>query len=792
MKETLKSKKRRIVLLDTHAILHRAFHAIPDFSTSAGKPTGALYGLAAMVLSIGKELAPDHIIACYDLPGGTFRSAMYGEYKAHRKDLDIGLAAQIDESRALLDALAVPRCEAKGFEADDLLGTFAEVLKKDKQNEIIIASGDMDTLQLVDDKRVQVYTLKKGLNDTVMYDEAAVKARFGFGPELIPDYKGLRGDPSDNIPGIAGIGEKTATTLIMTFGSLEKMYKELKKGDAKFLEAKITPRIVGLLRDGQEEAEFSKTLATIRRDAPIECVLPEGHWLERIDVAAAEAAFNELEFRSLVGRLRALVGAAPTSDAIVAPALPDIDAPELKKLGIAVWLLDSDKTDLDLETILAFAKTRDVDEARTKIFAELERNKLAEVYREIEEPIIPVVDSIRVHGIKVDKKYFEKLSKEYHKVLDDIEQEIYALAGQEFNIKSPKQLSEILFTVLKLPTAGVKKSATGGYSTQADILEKLAESHPIIGKILEYREIQKLLSTYIDVIPALVADDGRLHADFIQAGTTTGRFSSNNPNLQNIPIKSELGRAIRGGFVAEKGWKLCSFDYSQMELRLAAIFSQDPNLIEIFRKGDDVHTAVASRVFKVAMSDVTKEMRRHAKVINFGILYGMGVSSLKKNLGGTQKEAAEFYDNYFDEFKNFKNYLEDTKEFARKHGYTETLFGRRRYFPAINSKVPFMKAMAERTAINAPIQGTLADVIKLAMRFIDERLRAENLADDAHLVLQIHDELVYEVRDSSLEKVSNIIREEMEGVFQKSFLKLTPAVPITVDGGSGDTWQDLK
>lgn len=784
-----KENKKKIVLLDTHAIIHRAYHAIPDFTTSSGRQTGALYGLASMVLSIEKDLKPDYIIAAYDLPGGTFRNEIHVGYKGHRKELDVGLITQIKESRGLLEALSIPIYEKKGYEADDILGTLAERLKKDKGNEIIIASGDMDTLQLVDKTRVKVFTLKRGITDTVIYDEKAVIERFGFGPELVPDYKGLRGDPSDNIPGIAGIGEKTATTLITTFGGIKDIYKKLKKGDEAFKEAGISPRIIGLLKDGAEEAEFSKTLAEIIRDVPVEFALPPKPWKETIDLSKAQKLFEELEFRSLLSRLRSTLGEEATPTTAVVPV--DIDDKELKKLSIAVWLIDSEKSNPDLEEVLAFAKTRDLTDAKKTIWNELQKRKQEKVYSEIEEPIIDVVEEMKIHGIKIDKKYFQKLSDDYHKVLDGLEKEIYALAGQEFNVKSPKQLSEILFDVLKLPSAGVKKSAGGAYSTQITILEKLEEFHPIIGKIMEYRELQKLLSTYIDVIPDMVGADGRLHADFIQAGAATGRFSSNNPNLQNIPIKTALGKAIRGGFVADVEHVFAAFDYSQMELRLAAMFSEDPNLIEIFKKGEDVHSAVASRVFGVSIDEVTKEMRRKAKVINFGILYGMGVNALRKNLGGTQKEAAEFYAGYFKQFQNFESYLDEVKMFAKKNGYTETLFGRRRYFSSINSSVPFIQKMAERAAINAPIQGTLADAVKLAARFIDERLRAEGLRDDVHLILQIHDELIFEIKEEALTKAEVIIREEMEGVFEKSFLHHTPIVPIKVNYSHGKTWQDL-
>jgi DNA polymerase-1 len=776
-------------LLDSHAIIHRAYHALPDFTTSSGQPTGALYGLSSMILSIAKDLKPDYIIACYDLPGGTFRSELTDTYKAHRKELDQGLIEQIIQSREVMEALAIPIYDKKGYEADDVLGTIAEILKADKHNEIIIASGDMDTMQLIDKKSVKVFTLKRGLSDTIIYDESAVIERFGFGPKLLPDYKGLRGDPSDNIVGIAGIGEKTATTLISTFGTIENIYKALKKDESKFKEAGITPRIIELLKNGEEEALFSKTLATIIRDVPIEFALPDKTWRETVALGAVEKMFQKFEFRSLLTRFKSILDIADTP--AETPEQPSIDPKELKKLGLALWLLDSEKTTPDIEDIFTYAKTRDIDEAKKILWNDLQKNKLDKVYTEIEEPIISVVDDMQTYGIQIDKEYFQKLSDDYHKTLDGIEKEIYALAGQEFNIKSPKQLGEILFDVLHLPTAGVKKSAGGGYSTQITVLEKLEDEHAIIPKIMEYRELQKLLSTYIDVIPDMVAADGRLHAEFLQAGTTTGRFSSNNPNLQNIPIKSELGKAIRGGFVAGEGNTLVAFDYSQMELRLAAIFSGDENLIEIFRKGEDVHTSVASRVFGVPMDAVTKEMRRHAKVINFGILYGMGVNALRKNLGSSQKEAAEFYENYFKQFKGFESYLEDTKNFARKHGYTETLFGRRRYFPAINSSVPFIQKMAERTAINAPIQGTLADVVKLAMRFIDERLKREGLADSVHLILQIHDELIFEVRNDVVGKIMPLIQEEMEGVLEKSYLHFQSVVPITVNHSSGKTWQEL-
>ncbi|MDQ5901436.1 MAG: polymerase [Patescibacteria group bacterium] len=790
----VKENKKRIVLLDTHAIIHRAYHALPDFATSAGEPTGALYGLFTMILSILSNLKPDYIIACYDMPGGTFRSEQAATYKANRKKGDDELIDQIQKSREIMDALSIPYYEMKGYEADDLLGTLAEVLKKDKENEIIIASGDMDTLQLVDKKQVQVFTLKRGLTDTILYDEKAVKERFGFGPKMLPDYKGLRGDPSDNIIGIAGIGEKTATTLLVTFGTIEDIYKKLKKDKDSFKKAGITDRIIKLLEEGEEEALFSKTLATIMRDVPVKFSLPEKAWRENVEFENVEKVCQKYEFKSLPGRFKKeVLGEVEIkkeeSDIKKEQNIKDED---VKKVAIAMWLIDSEKTNASLEDILSFAKTNNFEEAKKVIWKEVKKRDLEKVYEEIEAPIIPIVQKMHERGVLLDKKYLENLSKEYHKMLDVLEKDIYALAKEEFNIKSPKQLSEILFTKMLLPTKGIKKSASGGYSTDIGTLEKLEDEHAIIKKIIDYRELQKLLSTYIDVLPELVKEDGRLHAEFLQHGTSTGRFSSNNPNLQNIPTKSDLGRAIRNAFLAEKGYKLISFDYSQIELRIAAMFSGDEYMIKAFNEGKDIHSAVAMKVFDVKEDGVTSDMRRVAKVINFGILYGMGVLALKKNIGTSKEEAQKFYDEYFEQFKSIKDYLDDTKNFVRKFGYTETLFKRRRYFPGINSSLPFMRAMAERMAINAPIQGTSADIIKIAMRLVDEKIKEEGLSDNVFPILQIHDELIYEVKKDIAEKVAEMVKEVMEHVLENSFIKYKPEVPLSVNYVIGDNWGELK
>ena len=440
---------------------------------------------------------------------------------------------------------------------------------------------------------------------------------------------------------------------------------------------------------------------------------------------------------------------------------------------------------------MRFAGTEDFDKAYEFIFKKLKEKNLDKVYEEIEKPIIEVVNGMSKHGILIDKKYFESLSKEYHKSLDELTKKIYKLAGTEFNINSPKQLGEVLF--VKMGIKSKKKSAGGALSTKVSVLEELEEENPIITEIMSYRELQKLVSTYVDVIPTMVKEDGRLHSNFIQNGTTTGRFASLDPNLQNLPIKSELGRRIRGGFVASKGHKLAAFDYSQVELRIAAMLSGDEKMTQIFRDREDIHAGVASAVFGVPIDKVDREMRRKAKVINFGIIYGMGVTALRKNLGGTREEAQKFYDDYFTQFSGVRDYLEEVKEFATKHGYTETLFGRKRFFPNINSRIPFLKSMAIRTATNAPIQGTAtADIIKLAIRFANEDLEKAGLIDRVHLVLQIHDELVYEVEEAVLKDADQIIKNAMEGVLMRSYLKYKTDIPLLVNSGAGDNFDSVK
>jgi DNA polymerase-1 len=780
------AKTKKLVLLDAHAILHRAYHALPDFVSGRGEPTGGLYGLSTMLLRIIAELKPDQLIACYDLPEVTFRKQLYDGYKSGRKQADDELVSQMIRSRDVFAAFNIPIYEKAGFEADDILGTIVEQMKGEKSWQIIIASGDMDTLQLVDGKRVVVYTLKRGLSETITYDEAAVRARFGFGPELLPDWKGLRGDPSDNIIGITGIGEKTATELITKFGSIEKIYQKLKKNRQAFLDAGIKERIVGLLEAGEEEALFSKTLATIRRDVPIEFAVGERSWREGVDLAVIEKLFAELEFRTLGARARAVLGTTPNpllnkegedtirQSAESAGGGDPLDEPS----KIALWLLDStltNPTDSDLQG-------RTLEELE----AEIKKQGLEKVYREIELPLIPLIARAKERGIKVDVEILKQLSTEYHAELEQLERKIHELAGAPFNINSPKQLGEILFDKLQLSLKGLRKTAGGARSTRESELLKLQEAHPIIGEILRYRELAKLVSTYVDAIPALVGADGRLHSQLHQTGAVTGRMSSSDPNLQNIPADEANGDRIRRAFVATAGHAWLALDYSQIEMRVLALLSGDPELSRIFQEGSDVHTAVAARVFRVGEGEVSRDQRRRAKVINFGIIYGMGVSALQRNLNSTRAEAQEFYDGYFTAFPAIHGYFEKVKAEALARGYTETYFGRRRYFPGLKSKLPQIKAMNERMAMNAPLQGTAADIVKLAMINADRRLGEASLLDRAHLLLQVHDELIYEVETEALAEATKLIQTEMENVIPES------PIPLRASAKAGPNWAEAK
>jgi DNA polymerase-1 len=781
-----------LVLLDSHAILHRAYHALPDFTSPTGEPTGALYGVTTMLLRIIEEFKPQYIVACYDLPEPTYRHEAYKEYKSGRSKTDEALVQQIIRSRDIFAAFGIPILEKSGFEADDILGTIAHLTAEEKKLRVVIASGDMDTLQCVDKKRVQVFTLKKGIKDTIIYDEQAVKDRFGFGPTLVPDYKGLRGDPSDNIIGIAGIGEKTATTLITNFGSIEKIYSKLEKDESKFLEAGITPRIINLLKEGKEDAEFSKMLATIRTDALDEFILKDSEWKELADTEAIMKLYSELGFRNITDRVKKLFDITLVDDSAMAAQVSESD---LQEASILLWLLESERTNATYDDIIdygrSFLQVTTWEDTVKGLKERVEAQGLWSVYEKIEQPLVAVVAKMKTQGISVDVEYLKKLSIKLHTELTKLEKKIYKHATIEFNINSPKQMGEILFDTLELKPKNAKKTAGGQRSTKESELEKLRDEHPIIPEILRYRELQKLVSTYIDNLPEMVATDGKIHSTLLQTGTTTGRMASRDPNLQNIPARSEEGRAIREAFVADPGYTLVAIDYSQIELRIAAILSQDESLMDIFKKNEDVHAGVASRVFGVTPEEVTDNMRRKAKVINFGILYGMGVNALKQNLGEdtTRQAAQEFLNAYFNTFTRLAEYLEETKSLARQNGYTETMFGRRRHFPGISSSVPFIRAQAERMAINAPIQGSQSDIIRIAMVNIYEYIKKASLENDVRTLLQVHDELIFEIKDEKLAEVVPVLLTLMTTVLTD---EQSTGVPIKAEIKHGPNWGELK
>jgi len=785
------TKKQTLVILDSHAILHRAYHALPDFTSSRGEPTGALYGLSMMLIKIIKDLQPDFIVAAYDLPKPTYRHEIYDEYKAGRAKTDDALIDQIKRSRDVFRAFSIPTYEKEGFEADDVLGTIVEITKDNKNLDVVIASGDMDTLQLVDGDKVRVYTLKKGIKDTIIYNEDSVQERFLFGPELLPDYKGLRGDPSDNIIGIKGIGEKTATTLITHFGSLESIYRTLKKNEEAFVGVGITPRIIGLLLDNEEEAFFSKELATIRRDVPIDFSLPKKKWVDEVSIEAIFTLFDDLTFRTLKERVSDLFG-IKTNNLTAQMSLDtedDLDEEEVEKLGIALWLLDSTIAHPTVDDLFRYTKTKDFSKAREKILSDISTQNLSFVYEKIELPLIPILKKMKEDGISIKVEFLKKLSVEHHKTLELLERSIWKQAGVEFNINSPKQLGEVLFETMNINTSGIKKTSTGARSTRESELEKLREENPIVNDILEYRELQKLLSTYVDAIPSQLGEDGRLHPTFVQTGTTTGRIASQGPNVQNIPMRTDIGRKVRNAFVAEKGNMLVSLDYSQVELRIAAMLSGDQKLLDVFKNNEDIHAAVASEVFGVPKEKVDKAMRSHAKTINFGILYGMGVTSLKKSLGSSMQEARAFYARYFERFEGLSHYIDEIKKTTAKRGYTETFFGRKRFFEGINSHIPYIKAAAERMAINAPIQGTQADLLKLAMIDIDSYIKKSKLVDEVKMLLQVHDELLFEIKEEYANEVALEIKKKMESIIST---KDSKGVLFVTDVSVGKNWGEME
>ncbi|MBE0415572.1 MAG: DNA polymerase I [Dehalococcoidia bacterium] len=902
-------KKPLLVLFDGNALIHRAFHALPPLAvTRTGEATGAVYGFASMVLKVLAELKPTHYAFTFDYPAPTFRHREFAAYKAQRPPAPEELKSQFGRVRELVEAFNIPSFEVEGYEADDILGTLSRQASAQEVDTIIV-TGDMDTLQLVS-PRVRVLTPRPGrsFGDTVLYDEERVLERFGIPPSRIADFKGLKGDPSDNIPGVLGIGEKTAVTLIQTFGSVEEIYTHLNEI--------APPKVKRALEEGEKAAQQSKRLATIVTDVPIALDL-NACAVTAFDRDRVVALFRELEFTSLLGKLHELgikeskvsptlkeetlekdyrvindpegldelvgelssapffaidlettskepmhaglvglsfscepgkayyvpvghrLGAQLPLNYVLERLKPLIEGSTISKIAhngkydmmvlaehgielknlsfdtmIAAYLLGEKAlglkplafsklgvemtpitdligtgakqismayVDISMASRYACADADITGRLARLLEAELKGQGLWSLFSDVEMPLIPVLLSMERNGVALDIESLWAMSQSLGERMMKLEAEIYNFVGHKFNINSTQQLGAVLFDELRLPGGRRTKS---GYSTDASVLEGLKGIHPVIEPLLEYRQLTKLKSTYVDAVPALINPrTGRVHTSFNQTGTATGRLSSSDPNLQNIPIRGELGGQVRRAFVACGDCLLLAADYSQIELRVMAHLSQDAHLIAAFHRDEDIHRATASEVFGVPPSEVTPDMRRVAKTVNFGVIYGISDYGLEQATELSREEASRFINTYFERHQGVKDYVESTKRQARERGYVETILGRRRYIPEINSSHAQVRGAAERMAINMPVQGTAADIIKLAMIGIQREMNRKGL--ESKMILQVHDELVFEVPQGELEEMKGLVEEIMRRA-------LALSVPLKVETKVGKNWGEME
>ena len=864
-----------LALIDGNSIAYRAFYALPDdLATKSGQVTNAVFGFTRMVIRLLKDHHPDGITVAWDVSRKTFRTEAYPEYKAQRKKSPDHFRSQLPLADEVLRALKIPQVRMEGFEADDLIATMAKKAA-DAGWEVLIVTGDRDAFQLVGGPIRVIYTLR-GISDTVMVDEAYVEGRYGIRPRQYVDFAALRGDNSDNLPGVPGVGEKTASRLVAEYGDLDGVYEAI---------TSQTPRLRENLAAHREQVFLNRDLMRLVDDLPLDVEISDLS-IQDWDRSEVGDLFDSLEFHSLWTDLeQALPSAPPISEvlevearmattadldklamsetlvaglviddgepfglvfsvrageAVIAPfdeLAPVLDAVELGSAAIighdtkhivrALLDLDRDVTSLEMDTALAsyilnpsqrsyqleelaerelgveltspdqeesdgtlpFDSGPDLEMEGRRVeairrLAETLRAALGErseigLFDQFELPLVPVLARMEHAGIGVDRAYLEELGAELRGKLADLEWRIHELAGERFNVNSTDQLRTILFEKLGLPV--VKKTTKGKPSTDASVLKKL--DHPLVEALLEYREYEKLRSTYVDGYLPLIDPDGRIRTRFNQMAATTGRLSSDRPNLQNIPIRSESGRMIRRAFIAGDGQEFLVADYSQIELRVLAHMSGDSFLVEAFQKGIDIHTATASRVWAVPESEVTREERGRAKMINFGLLYGMEAFGLADRLGISRSEAQEHMDAYFAQFIRVKEFMASVVTSARNQGYTTTLFGRRRYLPELKSDNFRIRQMGERMALNAPVQGTAADIIKKAMIDLDARVRSEGLAST--LILQIHDELILECPDEELEVVEKLVVETMEDVVPLE-------VPLKVDVAIGPDLAAVK
>ncbi len=870
-----------LALIDGHSIAYRAFYALPeDLATSSGQVTNAAYGFTRMLTKLLADQHPDALAVAWDVSRETFRSEAFPEYKAQRERAPGTFKSQLPLMRKILEALRIPQLELDGYEADDVIASVAE-RAKERGWDVLVVTGDRDAFQLVDDHVKVLYT-RRGISDTVLADARWVAERYGIDPEHYVEYAALRGDTSDNLPGVPGVGEKTAARLVATYGTLEGIYEHLDE---------LTPKLRENLAAHRDQVFLNRRLMRLVRDLDVEAD-PAEMRLRSWDLDEVKELFTSLEFHSLwkdLASLRPGGGAAeptrildPEAVLVGDPArFPSIEADrvavveveesEFRGFAVAtgeheawivpehaaepVWSLLADGTfrtvmhhakplvrrglesgravHVDMDTALAAyvldpairaydlaevadrylgvelvsADRPEADErgqglldleggpdldlwARRAVATlllgdvltgELISREELDLFRRIEMPLVEVLARMEAVGIAVDRDYLTELGDELRRRIAEHERRIHELAGGPFNVNSTEQLREVLFVKLGLPVQ--KKTAKGKPSTDASVLAKLEGAHPIVSELLAYRELEKLRSTYVDGYLPLIGPDGRIHTRFNQMAAATGRLSSEEPNLQNIPVRSDLGMMIRRAFVPTAGWRFVVADYSQIELRVLAHLSRDPGLVAVFSREDaDVHTATASRIFGVPEDQVSREMRRRAKVINFGLLYGMEAYGVAQRLGIDRDEAQAHIDAYFDQFPKVREFMDQVVADARRLGYTATLFGRRRYLPELKSDNHRLRQMGERMALNAPVQGTAADIIKLAMIELDRRLRADF---EARQLLQIHDELVLEAPPDEVAAVTAVTRETMEGVAEL-------AVPLRVEVATGANLAECK
>lgn len=842
----------KIILIDSNSLINKAFYAMPPLMNKKGEPTGAVYGFLSMLIKLIDELEPTHIVAAFDLKAPTFRHKIYADYKAGRRPMPEELVKQIPMLKEMLKAMDIKICELSGYEADDILGTLS--VRFDDLTYVV--SGDKDTLQLVSEN-TEVWLAKKGITEVDKYTLKKM-SEAGFLPYQVVEFKALSGDSSDNIKGVKGVGEKTARDLLTKYENLENIYEHIDE-----LKGKLKEKLI----DGRDSAFFSRQLATINVNTPIECSLSDCKFIYPFGEKQLEK-FNEYEFTSLVSRLKFEVGVKQEKETKKVNTVQIRDIDEFKEIlsgqnGVtaiafgkniriafdgdttyeivieqnlfgeglayddAIKLLKPILTDKNIKILAYDVKAInhslkeygiEVDNyfdlllagyiiksknLRTieDLFSDfnmiyddnvclmfdlyeiesecLKEQNLLSLYENVELPLQKVLFDMEQEGVSIDVIKMKELGDEFTAELKGLTNEIYALAGKNFNINSPKQLGEILFVKLGLKNG--KKTKTG-YSTGEEVLNRLLGEHPIIELLLRYRKIAKLNSTYIEGLKGLV-NEGKIHTTYQQTVTTTGRLSSTNPNLQNIPTRDSEGSRIREIFVASKGNTLVSADYSQIELRLLAHFADDEKLIDAYLHADDIHSKTASEIFGVDIAHVTKQMRRNAKAVNFGIIYGISGFGLANNLEISRYKAQEYIDRYFATYPKVKQYMESNVAFAKRNGYVLTLFNRRRYIPEINSSNYQVRTFGERAAMNMPLQGTAADLIKVAMINVYNRLNKEKMK--AKLILQIHDELILDCPKEETEKAKKIIIEEMEGA-----AKLR--VPLIADAGVGENWLKCK